>query len=764
MSSLMWILLGATALPLAAWLAWMRPAFASRWRQTSVIARWGSVALWGIGAGFLFFCPHADRFTGLDDMTYRQMAQAFAEGRGFHDPDAVMAEVPSALRRDFWLCDDSLVRPTRDRAFQLKGPEWVATTPYFMPVLPLAAAGLEPALSPERFVPLVGALWLALVLAAGFSAGGGWGTLAATALIAGTAWPAWFFRGFYAEAVGAALIAGVVAVASVRPLRGGWAAGAGFALGLAVGYHPTLAVLSAPVALGLMLERREFATAVGVVTGGLAGAFPFWALTRWVCQPYGDWTRWATLKKMVFSVPEHRALALALGGMAILFVLAMCAGFSPAVRAWIRKRDRAATPWGWLALGALPLLVIVLLPGAAGAALRSGASSTWSGIRWPYGLLALAAAGTVLRKRPIRERFWLVALCWAALLFLFVKGVEIPVGLWSQRRFLPVVLVGIALLAAPASAALAGTSGTKGKTAVALLALLAGGINAVRWPAAYVAVNERGATEWVEAVAQNMGTNRWVVFDYYAHGVPYAAGLKHRVLGLGEFSGARWPDVAEWISSLAPTEEVWVATSWSPTALEDGWRLEPVFSATGRFPVVKTKAFFPAVPGERIVQNAFARAIPLAPGETAAQDKVLDGSPIGLRGPWGPIRNGMTWTRQGSGILGPVPEKGGRAQIQIDGSWTPPDANWTAQILWVTPPWGGAELRLEMPAGAAVAQGEFARPENDGNRKRTGLYAFRAERPYDPGSFGLRGYFPDLGVQVRRIIIRVESGGAPVPD
>ena len=51
------------------------------------------------------------------------------------------------------------------------------------------------------------------------------------------------------------------------------------------------------------------------------------------------------------------------------------------------------------------------------------------------------------------------------------------------------------------------------------------------------------------SVAREMGANRWIVFDYYAHSVPYAAGLKQRVLGLGEFSGERWPEVAEWIAA-----------------------------------------------------------------------------------------------------------------------------------------------------------------------------------------------------------------------
>ena len=751
----MWILMGATVLPMAALLAWMRPAFVSRWRRAAAVSRWGVALLWAAGAGCLFFFPHDDRFTGLDDMTYRNLAHSFLEGRGFHDPDAVLAEVPEGLRENFLLHRGPAGRPTRDRSFQLSDWRAVETTPFFMPTLSLAAAGLEPALAPERFVPLVGALWLALVLAVGWCAGGGWGLLATAALALGTAWPAWFFRGFYAEGVGAALVAGVVAAASVRPLRGRMAAVAGIALGLAVSYHPTLVVLSGPVALGLMLERNDRKTASVVAAGMLAGVFPFWALTRWVCRPYGDWTRWAILKTMAFSVPEHRAVALALGGLAVVSLVALCAGFSPKVRAGIRRADARILPWGWWAICALPLLFVVLLPGGTGATLRSGAAATWSGIRWPFALLLLAGAGSVLReRRPIRERFWLAALGGAALLFWFIKGVEIPVGLWSQRRFLPVALAGIALLAAPLSAAWAGLSGKGWKTWAALLALAAGGANLIRWPAAYCTVNERGATEWIESVAREMGANRWIVFDYYAHSVPYAAGLKQRVLGLGEFSGDRWPEVAEWISARAQTEEVWVATSWSPTALEDGLRLEPVFSATGRFPVVKTKAFFPAVPGERIVGNAFARAIPLAPGETAAQDKVLDGSPIGLRGPWGPVRNGMTWTRQGSGIVGPVPAKGGRAKIQIDGSWMSPDAKWTKQILWVAPPWGGAELRLEMPAGAAIVQGEFERPENDGDRKATGTYVFRVDRPYDPAAYGLRGYPSDLGVAMKRIIIR----------
>ena len=754
-----WTTLGA----LIAGLAGLAPAVARRWCGTGAVARIGLISLWLAGTVGLLAYPHEDVLTGLDVAAYRNMAQVLAEGRGFHDRDVVMAQVPESLRPYFLFKLGG--RPTRDLAFQLSGRTEVETAPFFLPTTSLAAAGLAQWVSPDRFVPLVGALGWAFLLAAGFVAGGGLGLVVALALALGTAWPAWFFRGFHAEAVGAALIGAVVVAAAARPLRGAAAVAAGFALGLSVSYHPTLVALAGPVGLGLMLERNERKTALAVAAGLLAGIFPFWAMTRWVCQPYGDWTRWAMLKDMVWAVPEHRAVALALGVLAALAVAGWGAGFVPAVRARIRAWDARMTPWGWAALAAVPLLAIAFAPGAAGAALRAGALSTWSGIRWPFGLLLLAGAGTILvPRRPLRERFWLTALGWAALLFLYVKGVETPVGLWSQRRFLPIVWVGLALLAAPLSAALAGLGGTKRKAALAALAVVAAIANPVRWPAAYVVSTDRGAAAWTAAIADRLGTNRWIVFDYYAHSVPYAPGLKHKVLGLGESSRTHWPEVAEWISALVPTVEVWVATSWSPTTLEDGWRLDPAFAATGAFPIVKTKGFFPAERGVRRVRNAFARAVPLSSDAPAFQDKVLDGSPIGLRGPWGPVRHGATWTRAGSGIVGPVPPPGGRISFRAEGTWTPPAADWPEQILRVTPPWGGAPLRLAFTAGDSGVQGEFIRPADDAARAATGTYEWRAERPYDPAAYGLRGYPPDLGVLLRRVIIRVEPGGPIVTD
>lgn len=745
----------ATLGPLAALLAWGWPVLAAKWRAAGTAVRAGLIGLWLAGSAGLICLPHDDVFAGLDVAACRKMAHVLAEGRGYHDRDAVLAQVPRGLRSAFYYRTGG--RPTRDLVFQLPSRNRVETRPFFMPTLPLAAGGLAPALSPDRLVPLAGTMWLALVLAAGFCAGGGWGLAAAAALVLGTAWPAWFLRGHYAEGAGAALVAAVAAAAALRPLRGWISVAAGFALGMAVSIHPTLVVLAAPVGLGLMLEGRGRKSIAGLAVGGLAGVFPFWAVTRWVCQPYGDWTRLAVLKKMAFSTPEHRAVFLVLALLAAAGGAALWAGSQPKVRAWFRRMDSRAVPWGWLAVCGLPLLLAAILPGAMGTPLRAGAASVWSGIGWPHALLLLAGTVAALNQnRPVRERFGWAAICAAAVFFIYIKGLETPVGLWSQRRFLPVVLVGTAWLAAPLAAGVAGLVARRRWMGWCLAPLLAaaGLWNAVRWPMAYGAVNERGATEWTRSVSERIGTNRWVVFDYFPHSVPYAAGLKQNVLGLGEKSQERWPEVAGWLAELAQQEEVWVATSWKPCPLEEGARLEEVFAATGRFSVVKTKDFFPVERGERVVQNTFLRWVPLKDGERVGQDKWLDGSPVGLRGPWGERRADAVWTRQGSGLIGPVPAPGGRIVFEAECAWSPPDAEWRQQVLHVTPPWGGPPLRLEVPAGDHVMQGVLERPMDDADRRPTGTYSFSVERPYDPAAYGLNGYSHDLGVLMSRISIR----------
>lgn len=744
----------ATVLPLCALFFHIWPKFIGKWKATRHSVRFGLFAVWLIGACFLLFRTHNDAFTGLDNMAYRNLSRSFVNGRGFHDRDAVLATVPESLREDFLYHRGLVGRPTRDRIFSLSDWRGTDTKPFFIPTLSLAAGGQAPAISPDHFVPLIGAFWLAFALIAAFCAGGGWSILSVSALVLATAWPAWFLRGYYAEAVGAALVAAAVATAAIRPLRGAMAGAAGVLLGMAVSYHPTLIALAIPVGLALMLEHREGKTFIATALGMMVGVFPFWAITRWVCQPYGDWTRWSHLSDTLMKAPEHRAMALVLAALVALSAIGLWLGFLPPFRRFVRRADARLAPMGWLLLCALPLFPILAMPNLGRGTLHTGAVATWSGIGWPSAALLFLAATTLLfPRRPLRERFLFASVLGVMPLFLFIKGIETPVGLWSQRRFLPIILVAIPLLATPFAEALATfTTRHRLRAALVVIALLFAGLwNIFHWPAAYFTVNEGGSVAWTSAIEREIGKDRLVVFDYYPHSIPYTTELTSQILGLGEPSRNHWPEVAGWLATKAASQEVWVVSSWSPTALEDGLRLDPIFDATGTFTVVRTASFFPAQPATHTMVNFFARAVPLKPGDAASQHKTMDGSPIGLRGPWGKIRNDATWSREGSGIIGPIPAKGASVEATIDAQWDSPAADWPEQTLLVSPPWGGEPLRLTAVEQMRTLTGRLHRPAHDLDRPATGVYSFNVTRPYDPQAFGIRGYSSDLGVVIQRI-------------
>ena len=90
--------------------------------------------------------------------------------------------------------------------------------------------------------------------------------------------------------------------------------------------------------------------------------------------------------------------------------------------------------------------------------------------------------------------------------------------------------------------------------------------------------------------------------------------------------------------------------------------------------------------------------------------------------------------------------------------------DWKQQTLRVTPPWGGEPLKLKVPAGERRIRGVLARPDGDEACASTGTYVLHVDRPYNPAETGLRGYAPDLGVLMRRIIIRIEPSGSSVPN
>ena len=736
---------------------------AFRWRASAReprrIGSWclAALALLALaGSGWLLTHSHDDSFTGLDNMAYRKMARAFGDGRGLFDPDPVLPTLPPALRRTVLYRSGSQARPTRDLSFQLDAPDGRATRPFFMPTLPLAAAGL-PWLAPDLLPPLLASLGWCLLLLAGAAAGGGWGLGVAVALALATPWPLWFSRGFYPDGSGSLILGGLIAAVAIRPLdRAVPRLVAGFALGFSAALHPTLLLVALPLAGVLMLQRPRVRESVPLAGGCLLGLLPFWWMTRAICQPYGDWTRIDRLVKLLGATREHALLATTLFLVTLLACGALALGYYPAARARLRRLDARLRPWGWAAVSLAPLLLIACLPGSPGATLREGARAVWTGIRVPGALLLLGGGAAVLRQgRPARERILLAVLAWLSLFFLFLKGLEVPAGIWSLRRFLPVILPLIALLAAPLAAACASLRTTARRAGAVALLLIAGTANLARWPAAFLQVNEAGATDWTTRVAQPFGPDRLVVFDYFPHSVPYAGIPRTRVLGLGETTRAQWPELAGWLAGVARTSEVWIATSYMPAGIEENLRLEPVLAVTGRFPVVKSRHFLPADRGERLVSHAFLKAVPVtADTPPALQEKVLDGGPLGLRGPWGAVRAHGMWTRQGSAIIGPYPAAGTVVRFEAEVEWTPPKPAWEQQRLFVVPPWGGEPLVCTVTSGVSTVSGRWMVPPV-AERTPTGCYRFSAETPYDPRVYGQRGYDVDLGVLLRRVTIRV---------
>ena len=63
-----------------------------------------------------------------------------------------------------------------------------------------------------------------------------------------------------------------------------------------------------------------------------------------------------------------------------------------------------------------------------------------------------------------------------------------------------------------------------------------------------------------------------------------------------------------------------------------------------------------------------------------------------------------------------------------------------------------------------VLQPILVRPADDDARPATGVYSFRVEKPYNPAHYHLQGYPEDLGVLLRRVMIRVEPGGVLMPN
>jgi len=729
----------------------------------------------------VLFRPHEHTFTGLDVSGYRLMAGALADGRPLLGVDKALSELPRPVR-SLVLFRPEHHKPTRDISFRISSMETCRTRPFFYPTLPLAMVGFDlvvPGMARDYTVPAAGALFFCALLALCFAAAGGWGLLAGMAVLLGSLYPVWFFRGTYPESVGAILVAtSMVSWIAGEEVERGPGYLECFCLGLSVTFHPLLAVLAVP-ALGAVVvsarDLRPWKTFLAVLAF-LAGTVPLFLLTRYVTSPYGQ-LRIGSLAVWWERSPVMGAVMIATGAAcgALLLIL----GFRrPMVRRIAAFREERPLLFAVLfaLLLAAPTAVASWLP-VHGLLIRRGLTDLWGGTQAGFtALLLMAAAYALLSDRDDRLKILALVAATALPPLLYLKGVEDP-GLWSQRRLMPFGVLATAFAALSLTKMLGRLSRRSAAYASIATALIifAGLSNAVRWPTPYLARQDRGADAWVERMEERFGEST-VFFDYHRYSVPFAVGVGNRVFGFGSYAFEGMPRLMEWLAGAAGKEEILLVSAYREGWVEEGVTLVEVDGEPVTLKRARGKRGFPAVRAEKKLDLRTFRLLPEEGDPPAVMEKVFDGGRFGLRPPWGrrdiPLRtkDGRNkpafWSREGSGIVGPLPPPGGVVAVELHAGASRKDNRGDQGVL-IRPPWQGDSLRLSVGNSYSVSSGLLRRPADaDAPGGGTGVYRIYAEEPYNPRKSGIRGFSRDLGVLLHKVKMELagkvgEDGSLP---
>ena len=568
-----------------------------------------AVLLFAASAAFLLN-PHDDTYAGLDVAMYARMTEAFARGESPKGADRAFASVPESIRPLLTYRESG--RITRDGVFEID-LSTCETKPFFVPTLPVAAAIFgKTGIPPRWFVPLSGIAWLAVLWfgAATPSRMSVKKQLFMTAMFFATIWPVWFLRGFYPEAAGGVLlgIAIVLKFASVPGENGSILRDyqIGLLLGLAVSFHYSLCVLALPIALCAILRDGQWRRTFALALGGGVGTLPLLLITKYVCQPYGNFLDYDTLAEMlkhpVIRVTAAAAAVAALAGGAVVTL-----AHNKKARAFfigkISRRGKRINEARTKCVLFCLLVFIVALPYAVGGTLRSGAAATFGK---PLLCMFLLVGWLILRdeKRPVSDRLLLLALCAASLVFMYIKGVEVPVGIWSQRRFTPVVICVVSLLAGTDFPDLRkglfrweNPCQTYVVNPLACICMLA-------WALAFTFANKevftvsdgRGGEALranLEKIIASAGDDALVVFDYFPHSFPHQ-NRKRAVFGINEYVMRRHghAPVFNWLAGeAADGRTVLLVSSHDKPDVPEGVavRLEKIAENNGSYRVLRGK-------------------------------------------------------------------------------------------------------------------------------------------------------------------------------
>ena len=712
------------------------------------------VVLLGAMAVFAVFMGrhHENCYEFLDPSCYRALASAFAAGEGLHPNRPAIAAVPQPLRGGFFLrhgllSTDGVFRYIVPEKALNAGPEnpgAFRSEPCFLPMLPLAASALGRFF--DAFPPLVGALWFLALLAFSLNAPRtpdpglsdwwparrsgpiglsdspslGLRILLATSAFFATFFPSWFLRGFHADAIGAVLVSTAFLAVLAPPFRGRDIL-AGLCLGVSFCYHPTMVLFILPVVLYAVVREGRWVTLPTIAAGALPGGALALLQMAQVANPYFKGISSTSLASAFREVPVLRTLLLLVAALGVASTLMLTAAHIPSIRRQVLGRRVSLAAGCVLAIGTL------LVPALLFAGHWLGFREAAGGIRsvhpryflyWSL-LAALCLAPYYLQAQSYRsERLAVFLVVLAGAYGVYLKGAEIPVGLWSFRRMFPFVALMIPLCIKGAV-----QSGMRRPKAIAVLAV-AGILPMLFARSIWFGVNDGGADRISAGIRETLTKYDLALFDVRERTIAFTGGLDVPVFGLPyRKTGSHWDRCSKWVLGRAASgDRVALTTSYVPCTLEEGFTLVPVHECGARLRRFRTKWLWPFRRYRHVVQDTVLELRPVS-AEAAEQHKTFDGSPFGLRGPWKRANRGGCWSSTGCAIVGPVPRPGAPVEALLDLGWYDSSGTNPVSRIRITPPGGALAKTVDVSARQQIEHLVFeAAPGAPTDAPPTGLW------------------------------------------
>ena len=608
-------------------------------------------------------------------------------------------------------------------------PESFRTRPCFLPALPLAASVLGPLT--DAFSPLMAALWMAALCAFAITSRReedaglpetisiGRAVLLASATFLATFGPCWFLRGFHSDAIGAVLVSvGLLAVLS--PPFTGRAALAGLALGASLAFHFTMALYAIPAILHFILAEKRTRPLLLFFAGALPGLALVAFELNVTGNPYFSGTGLAGLLRATRQAPAIRAVVRMATAMATLAVVFLVVSRIPAVRrAFLGRRiSRIAA-----AVLAVASLAAVILPFAAKRLGLPEVAKALASVHpalllfWD-GLLLAAIHPLFLRADRDRvERVTLFAVLLTGLFGLHLKGVEVPVGIWTYRRLFPCVAL---LLPLCIHGALRGWGRHRFAPCAAVLCLVPMALAPNLW----FGISDAGSDRLAAPVREHLAKANLALYDYRGRTAAFAGGTALPVFGLPRRGTQQhWDRCARDILARSSASNILLITSYEPCTMEEGVALQPLFTSTGTVSRIHAKRLLPCAFEQHAIHDMILRAISLR-DNAVAQRKTFDGGPFGIRGPWKSANRGGCWSAPGCAIVGPVPQPGKPVVVRLELGWFDSDGSHPTSQVRLVPPAG---------SGSPAQTFEVSAPRET----RTAVFEAPVDAPVDAPPTGL---------------------------